>query len=1199
MALAETRTRGGWGSAARRSASSLVPCTRLSSTRRVCSGDQRDAAIDSPARWIDRVHPDQRGRVEFSLRRVPMEIARAGAAAHQTADGVAPGGEERHQTPAQKPGAARDQNRERGLAGEPLVGAEIGRQGGVAVAERPLQPPPDHRRGQLSRGPERQLVFDLVAVAAVTGTLGFEPVGVDPPHEGTLDLFIDELPPRFRGDVPCHPALSDRPQRHAEDDGARAERALPLQHGYRFPRRGEAFKRSGPGMPVIGRVGCNGQLAGEFESVSGHGVLPGDMVRLVSRRNIGSADGLCPATPPPPRGSRCRSPARLPGRAASGSGHPRRRLYLHPRSATRFPVLITPMSRNHLRFAAALLGALPAAPLEAQVADSSPFRPLDLPAPNQLRTGAGRPGAGYWQQRVDYRIRASLDPATHELRGRAAIHYVNRSPEALPYLWLHVEQNICAPGSVTSALDQPPLVFLGTAFDFSCKGFPGGLTLESIGALGRPLRHTVVGTTMRVDLPRAIPAGGVFDFEVSWRFTVPPYGAGRMGRDGSLYQIAQWYPRLAVYDDVRGWNHEPYIGAGEFYLEYGRFDVALTVPADYVVAATGTLDNPLEVLTAAQRARLRQARSADSAIAIISADEAGDAARTRPRQAGTLTWRFHADSVRDFAFAAAPDFRWDASGWRGILIHTFYRPGAQLWPEANRMVREALRYYSEQWYHYPYPQMSSVEGPIEGMEYPMLTFDPAGPTRIDLQWVLAHELGHQWMPMVVGSNERLYPWMDEGFNTFIDLANAATYFEGTGYGDSIESNPLRLYPDHAVPGLEQPLISRPVEVSDLFWTGYQKPALMLQLLRNEVLGRERFDRRLPRVPARLGLPPPHPGGLLPDHAGPVGTGPRLVLARLGAHHRPARPGGGFRRGSGRYADGDPPLQPGRHGHARDTRPPARRGRRLPGHTLPAAAGGHVESRSPVHLSAPRPGGSPAGDRGPRRGTARCAPRQQQLGSLSRRLAGRLLALAALACALWLLQTLPRRPGPAADAGAPMTTGRAQALFWPSIRTSRFGPISGRTTVRHTSGGSSNDFRAPNEPADLRPQRSRARVSAAQRRALLGGGAGPARAGGELGAGGRRGDSGLHSHPGRLPQRHGQPSASRQRPGAGARRGSERLLPSGERRRFASPPPPRLRRPLPLGGIVAGEEGWNEDRNWWYFERPRNPGPVLQRELEGT
>jgi hypothetical protein len=496
-----------------------------------------------------------------------------------------------------------------------------------------------------------------------------------------------------------------------------------------------------------------------------------------------------------------------------------------------------------------LLGFALAGSLRAQTVDSataSPFRPLAMPTPNDVRTGSGRPGKGYWQQRADYRIEATLDPATHELRGRETIHYVNHSPDPLPYLWLFVEQNICAPGSVTNQLDQPPLVFLGSTFDFSCKGFAGGLTLDHVRLGLRSLATTVTGTTMRVDLPRPLAPGQFLDLDIGWRFTVPDYGAGRMGRDGTLYELGQWYPRMVVYDDVRGWNHEPYIGGGEFYLEYGRFDVALTVPADYIVGATGVLLNPAEVLTATQRARLARARSSSEPVAIITADEAGQAGRRAGgrevgRSGGTRTWRFSADSVRDFAFGAAPDFRWDASAYRRTLVHTLYRTSAPEWEEANRMVRDAVEYYSEQWYPYPYPHITSIEGPIEGMEYPMITFDPRAPSREERQWVLAHELGHQWVPMIVGSNERLYPWMDEGFNTFIDLGNAARYFKGTPYGDSIEVHPLHLYADHAIAGREQPLISRPVEGHDLFWTGYQKPALMMQTLRYEVLGKERFD----------------------------------------------------------------------------------------------------------------------------------------------------------------------------------------------------------------------------------------------------------------------------------------------------------------------------------------------------------------------
>jgi hypothetical protein len=304
--------------------------------------------------------------------------------------------------------------------------------------------------------------------------------------------------------------------------------------------------------------------------------------------------------------------------------------------------------------------------------------------------------------------------------------------------------------------------------------------------------------------------------------------------------MAWWYPRVAVYDDVRGWNHDPYIGAGEFYLEYGRFEVSLTLPAEYVVAATGVLQNPTDVLTEAQRERLARAVPSATPVAVIPAGEAGTP-QTRPTRGGTRTWRFVADSVRDFAFAAAPNFQWDAVGWDGILIQTLYRPGAAGWDESIRMAAHAIRHFSERLYRYPYPHATTIEGPIAGMEYPMLTF-VAGTDRENLHFTLMHELGHEWYPMLVGSNERLYPWMDEGFNMFADIGATEDYFRGTPYGDTYARKPLEVYPEHAVPGQEQPLITRPVESRDLWWTAYTKPALMLHLLRSEVVGAERFDR---------------------------------------------------------------------------------------------------------------------------------------------------------------------------------------------------------------------------------------------------------------------------------------------------------------------------------------------------------------------
>jgi hypothetical protein len=530
----------------------------------------------------------------------------------------------------------------------------------------------------------------------------------------------------------------------------------------------------------------------------------------------------------------------------------------------------------------------------------SVFRSLALPGPNEYRTGAGRPGPSYWQQRVDYRIAATLDTARRQIQGRETIHYTNHSPGALGYLWLFVEQNICAPASVTRQLDQPPLTFLGSTFDFSCKTFMGGLTLERVSVGGRVIKPVVYGTTMRVDLPQPLPAGGVLDLEIAWHFPVPDYGAGRMGRDGSLYEIAQWYPRLAVYDDVRGWNHEPYIGAGEFYLEYGDFDVSLTVPASYVVAATGTLRNPGVVLTKEQQARLLAAHGSTEPVAVIAAAEAGRPEQTRPSSKGQLTWRYTAASVRDFAFAAGPELRWDASSYDGILIQTLYRPKAKRWEEANRMAREAIKYFSEQWYRYPYPQATTVEGPIEGMEYPMLTFVPDSPSREELQWVLSHEFGHEWFPMVVGSNERLYPWMDEGFNTFIDLAGAARYFAGTAYRSPSPAPVLRpcdggagATTDEPAGRGERPLLGRLPEAcahdADAALRGARQGAVRL---------------RLSGIHQGVGIQAPHSGRLLPAHARRVRDGSRLVLARLDLHHRSPGSGSGL-GGSGEDLSGKP------------------------------------------------------------------------------------------------------------------------------------------------------------------------------------------------------------------------------------------------------------------------------------------------------
>jgi Peptidase family M1 domain len=497
--------------------------------------------------------------------------------------------------------------------------------------------------------------------------------------------------------------------------------------------------------------------------------------------------------------------------------------------------------------------------LQQAVVDSSPFRPLALPTPSPVRSAAGAPGPRYWQQRADYTLTATLDTANNVLRGSGRIFYVNHSPESLDFVWVQLDQNIFAPNSVSGVLNQPPLEFAGgVVFDFSGKGFTGGITIDRFAAAGHPLTTKVFGTMMRVELPRPLGPDLSITFDVAWHFPVPPYGAGRMGRVGSrFYEFGQWYPRMAVYDDVHGWNPLPYLGAGEFYLEFGDFDVSLTLPAGFMVTGTGMLANPSVVRSAQERARLSRAFTTPGQTVQVVTRQEAVAAATR-RVPGTKTWRFTASGVRDFAWAAGSGLRWDASTWDGILVQTFYHPEATPWEESNTMLRATVKHFSGALGQYPWPQISAVEGLIEGMEYPMVIFCPSLQKREDQYWVLMHELGHQWFPMQVGSDERRYPWMDEGFNTFADYDAAEAFFKGTTYADTVRRELLAAYTATAVPGSEQPMITKPDEVRQLYWTAYQKPALMLSLLRETVLGRDEFDRAFREYTRRWRFKHPQP-----------------------------------------------------------------------------------------------------------------------------------------------------------------------------------------------------------------------------------------------------------------------------------------------------------------------------------------------------
>jgi hypothetical protein len=522
-----------------------------------------------------------------------------------------------------------------------------------------------------------------------------------------------------------------------------------------------------------------------------------------------------------------------------------------------------------------------AAPAHAQlvvsragVPDTSPFRPLELPTPNAYRTGSGTPGPLYWQQRADYDIRASLDTATNTVRGEETIRYTNNSPDTLRYVWLQLDQNTSGPNSRLAAL-QPPWMRQE-------PGFQAGYTLERVNVLraARPavkptataLTYRVNNTMMRVDLDRPLPPKATASFDLAWHHQVPR--GGRTGRErfpeGWLYEVAQWFPRMAVYDDVRGWNTEQYFGSGEFYLEYGTIDFAVTAPAGYTVTGTGVLANAAQVLAPAQRARLAAAVRSDTTIHIIAANEVGTPALLPPGTGATRTWRFHAANVRDVAWAAAPNFIWDASGWEGILIQALYPPVAlPLWAEAADMSRHTIMHHSN-WYHYPYPTAINVNGPVGGMEYPMIVFCSERHDRLGLYFVTTHELGHEWFPMIVGSNERLYGWQDEGFNTFIDYFSTVDRFKNdTSFAAKMQSpqwgmelGQMRFWADfvRSYTGREAPSME-PQDRNDGNISGelhYSKPAVGLHFLRNELVDSAAFDQAFREYARRWAFRHPTP-----------------------------------------------------------------------------------------------------------------------------------------------------------------------------------------------------------------------------------------------------------------------------------------------------------------------------------------------------
>ncbi len=520
--------------------------------------------------------------------------------------------------------------------------------------------------------------------------------------------------------------------------------------------------------------------------------------------------------------------------------------------APQHPQVLTPVRIDTSTNSVTVVSAEPASASLRTTADD-PLRRIDRmdwPGPNVYRTASGMPGPAYWQQRADYTIGAVLDTTTQRVSGSVTIRYTNNSPDTLRFVWLQLDQNLYRSGSKGSAL-------FPADSRWGVRGFQGGYDLSGVQVNGRDAIVKVDDTMGRIDLDQPIPpGGGKVTISMRFSFRVPEHGSDRMGRDGPLYEIAQWYPRMAVYDDIRGWNTDPYFGQGEFYLKYGDIEFSITAPAGYTIAASGVLQNPDDVLSASQRARLARAATSDSVVAIIARGEA----RATPT-AGTKTWRFRAQNVRDVAWAGAPDFRWDAVNADGVIAQAFYQLGkaGTGWEHAAEQTAWTIRNFSELFAKYPYPQATSVAGPVGGMEYPMFVMvhyaNPADDPK-SIFGTINHEHGHEWFPMVVGSNERRYAWMDEGFNTYIDAFALDRRYPGTNTYPSYVAN----WKQTVDANIDTPLMTPPdrIDARALAAIGYRKPGAVLLALRDNVVGRETFDRAFREYVRRWSFRHPSP-----------------------------------------------------------------------------------------------------------------------------------------------------------------------------------------------------------------------------------------------------------------------------------------------------------------------------------------------------
>ena len=471
------------------------------------------------------------------------------------------------------------------------------------------------------------------------------------------------------------------------------------------------------------------------------------------------------------------------------------------------------------------------------------------------RSASGQPGYEYWQNRADYQLSAKLNDANSEITGTATISYTNNSPDKMNFLWMTLDQNLFKSDSRGNAV----IPIVGSRNGAQGQIFDGGFKIKSVkivslskGKLSEnDTKYLINDTRMQVFLPQELKSkGGIVKVKIEYSFISPKEGSDRMGiletKNGKIFTVAQWYPRLCVYDDLKGWNVNPYLGASEFYLEYGNFDVAITVPSNQIVVCSGELVNSSEVFTKEQQKRFGDASKSDKTVIIRTEDEVNSSVKSVVNS--TKTWRFNLKNARDVSWASSSSFILDGarinlpSGKKSFAISAYpiESAGNDAWSRATEYTKSSIENYSKRWFEYPYPSAVNVAGIVSGMEYPGIVFCGWKSKSNDLWGVTDHEFGHAWFPMIVGSNERLYAWMDEGFNTFINSVSSVDFNNGEYKVkvDDLHKNSEK----YTNPNLET-IMSSPdnMKEANIGTLCYSKPSSGLVILREQILGPERFD----------------------------------------------------------------------------------------------------------------------------------------------------------------------------------------------------------------------------------------------------------------------------------------------------------------------------------------------------------------------